>query len=482
MQVEAESPEHHERRARYYTESKGWAVCEVYRLEAISGKSVMEQPETRRMLSDIRSGHITGLVFSKLARLARNTKELLEFAEYFRKEQADLISLAENIDTSTPAGRLFFTIIAAMAEWEREEIAARVQASVPIRARMGKSLGGQPSFGYQWVNNAFVINETEAPIRKLLYELFLLHQRKASTAQALNDLGYRTRNGSLFSDTTVLRLLRDSTAKGERRANYTQSPGKDRNWTVKPQSEWVIMPCPAIVGADLWEKCNGILDAQEKRVVRVSVKAVYLLSGFVQCQCGKTMYVRHKSKMYLCSDCKIRISAGDIDEIYQVYLKDYLGSINHEEFVAQSDAQLHEKRQLLEMTRKERGRLSKRMNDLLTLRLDGEISKERFTEQHRPMEERVNQLDGQLPELEAEIDVRAMQLLSSDAILTEVQQLQYSWADMSFEQKRGIVETITTSIVVGAEDITINLAYAPTISGNGKNDQRMSRDSLKPPA
>ena len=41
MQVEAESPEHHERRARYYTESKGWQVLEVYRLEAVSGKSVM---------------------------------------------------------------------------------------------------------------------------------------------------------------------------------------------------------------------------------------------------------------------------------------------------------------------------------------------------------------------------------------------------------------------------------------------------------
>ena len=104
FQVKDDSPEHHEQRARYYAEAKGWEVIEVYRLEAISGKTVMELPETKKMLRDIHTGRITALVFSKLARLARNTKELLEFSELFRNSNADMISLAENIDTSSPPG------------------------------------------------------------------------------------------------------------------------------------------------------------------------------------------------------------------------------------------------------------------------------------------------------------------------------------------------------------------------------------------
>jgi site-specific DNA recombinase len=70
-QAREESPDHHERRANYYAESKGWKVKQTYHLEAVSGKSVMDHPETKRMLQDMANGHITGLIFSKLARLGR---------------------------------------------------------------------------------------------------------------------------------------------------------------------------------------------------------------------------------------------------------------------------------------------------------------------------------------------------------------------------------------------------------------------------
>src|ERR1051325_8569422 len=83
-QAKGESPEHLEARAREYAKFNGWTVTEVYDLAGVSGKTVMEQPEAKRKLSDIKRGHITGLIFSKLARLARNTRELLEFSDYFR--------------------------------------------------------------------------------------------------------------------------------------------------------------------------------------------------------------------------------------------------------------------------------------------------------------------------------------------------------------------------------------------------------------
>src|SRR5579863_8364480 len=82
-QAQGDSPEHHEERARSYAKSKGWQVKEVYNLAGQSGKAVMQHPEAKRMMKDIGRGHITGLVFSKLARLSRNRGELEFFSELF---------------------------------------------------------------------------------------------------------------------------------------------------------------------------------------------------------------------------------------------------------------------------------------------------------------------------------------------------------------------------------------------------------------
>src|SRR5580692_4378409 len=172
-QAQGESPEHHEERAKSYANARGWTVKETYNLAGQSGKAVMEHPEAKRMMKDIARGHVTGLVFSKLARLSRNRRELEDFSDFFRKHNADLISLSEAIDTSTAGGRMFFHLLGVFAQWEREEITERVNASVFTRAKLGKPINGKAPYGYELKDKkTLVIKPEEAAIRRMAYEEF----------------------------------------------------------------------------------------------------------------------------------------------------------------------------------------------------------------------------------------------------------------------------------------------------------------------
>lgn len=482
-QARGDSPEHHEQRARFYAESKGWQVREVYHLEALSGKSVMGYSETQRMMQDIRDGGITGLIFSKLARLARNTRELLEFAEFFSDHDADLVSLQESIDTSTPAGRLFYTMIAAMAQWEREEIAERVAASVPIRAMLGKPLGGQAPFGYQWEDGKLMPDPTEGPVRKWMYELFLENRRKKTVARLLNEAGHRTRNGSNFSDTTIERLLRDSTAKGIRRANYTRSLGENKKWIFKPQEDWVLTPVESIVSEDLWNQCNAILDEQRSKNKRPARKTVHLFSGVAYCACDQKMYVPSNSPKYTCSKCRNKIPLEDLEDIFQHQLKNFFLSPSEiNTYLNSADEVISEKEGLLRSLSEEERQVSQEMEKVYRLYLDDQITPQGFGTRYKPLEERLGQMEEQLPQLQAEIDFLRIQFLSSDQILTEAQDLYSRWDDLSPEEKRKIVENITERIIVGEGEVTIHLCYLPSSSEVMAERPRNFTGSSPPPA
>lgn len=468
-QVRGESPEHHEKRARAYAEAKGWHVVEVYRLDAVSGKAVMAHPEAQRMLADVRAGRISGLVFSKLARLARNTRELLEFAEIFRAENADLVSLQEAIDTSSPAGRLFFTMIAAMAQWEREEIASRVQASVPIRAQLGKPLGGAAPFGYQWKDKRLVPDPAEVPVRVLLHELFVEHQRKKTVARILNERGYRTRNGAPFSDTTVSRLLEDPTAKGLHRGNYTRTDDRSKNWSRKPENEWVYTKVEPILSEELWDRATSIIAAQQARTKRPARKSTHLFAGYAFCACGQKMYVWSNSPKYICAGCRNKIPVADLEAVYREQLRHFL--VSPAEIAAHAAAAndaMADREKLIASTERELGKIETEEKRLFDLYYAAGLSTDDFGRAHRPLSARRNQLEDELPRAQAELDVLRISLLSREEAMDEARDLATRWEGLPSDEKRQIVETITDRIVIGTEDVEITLLHLPSGNDAGK--------------
>jgi site-specific DNA recombinase len=342
----------------------------------------------------------------------------LDFAERFREYDADLISLQEAIDTSSPAGRLFYTMIAAMAQWEREEIAERVAASVPIRAKLGKNVGGQASFGYQWKEGQLAPHPNEAPVRKLIYDLFLEHRRKKKVAAILNERGYRTRSGAKWSDTTVTRLLRDPTAKGVHRANYTRSQGRGKAAKKKPESEWVLHDVPAVVSEETWAAANTLLDAQLAGRPQ-GRPGQQLFTGLLTCACGKKMYVKPPAAKYVCRSCNRKIPTDDLEEVFRHELQNFfLSDADLSAFLANDDAEIAAKEEQTRILEGERRKGVVEMDRLYRAFQSDELPGKMFGELRTALKERQAEIDDELAKLQAEIDLRRINHLSSEEVIT----------------------------------------------------------------
>jgi site-specific DNA recombinase len=468
MQVESDSPLYHEKRARAYAEGKDWEVIETYRLDAVSGKSVMEHPEAKRMINDIKRGHIQTLIFSKLARLARNTRELLAFSDMFQEAGANLVSLGESIDTSTSTGRLYFTIISALTQWEREEISARVAAAVPVRAKAGKQIGGAAPYGYKWQDGNLMPDAEEAPVRKLIYELWIKERRKKTVARTLNERGYRTRNGSLFSDTTIRRLIEDRTAKGVRLANYTRTSDRSKAWELKPECDWIWLPCEAIITPEMWEEANSLL--LPKRSKPKGRPALHIFTGLTHCHCGGRMYVPSNGPhKYRCHSCNNKILATDLEALFHGELESFFVD-DHEvnSHLSSMDEAISSKAALLDNRLSERVKLQKEMDKLYDLYQSDMIDKYGFGERYRPMSIQMDALSLEILELESSLVSAKKTLFSKEEIMTGARDLHSKWPTLSLPDKREIIETITQSIVIGIDEITINLLHTSSFKDTQK--------------
>jgi DNA invertase Pin-like site-specific DNA recombinase len=135
-----QDPEMQSRELREYCQRRNWEISREYVDVGISGIKE-KRPELDRLLADAHRRHLDAIVVWRFDRFARSVSHLLRALETFRSLGIEFVSLSEQVDTSTPTGKLVFTVLGAVAELERSLIAERVRAGLRNARAKGKKLG-----------------------------------------------------------------------------------------------------------------------------------------------------------------------------------------------------------------------------------------------------------------------------------------------------------------------------------------------------
>ncbi len=135
-----QSPEMQLRELREYCARRGWSLAGEYVDVGISGAKD-SRPELNRLQADAHRRRLDVVVVWKFDRFARSVSHLLRALETFKALGIEFVSLSEQVDTSTPTGKMVFTVLGAVAELERSLIAERVRAGLRNARAKGKRLG-----------------------------------------------------------------------------------------------------------------------------------------------------------------------------------------------------------------------------------------------------------------------------------------------------------------------------------------------------
>src|SRR6266853_4578362 len=128
------------RELREYAERRGWDLAGEYVDIGISGTKE-KRPQLDLLLAEAHRRRFDAVVVWKFDRFARSVSHLLRALETFQALGIDFVSLSESLDTSTPTGKMVFTVLGAVAELERSLIVERVKAGLRNAKAKGKRLG-----------------------------------------------------------------------------------------------------------------------------------------------------------------------------------------------------------------------------------------------------------------------------------------------------------------------------------------------------
>ncbi|MGN0294713.1 MAG: recombinase family protein, partial [Lachnospiraceae bacterium] len=431
----------YEDQARYHP---NWEICERYIDEGITGTQAKKRPAFLKMLGDARQGQFDLIVTREVCRFARNVVDTLVVTRELKGIGVEVYFIDDNIWTMDGDGELRLSLMATLAQEESRKTSERVKAGQKISRDKGVLYGNGNILGYDRVGETYVINEEQAETVRIIFDLYLHGYGSMKIARMLTEQKRKTASGLVkWSVSNVMRVIRNATYTGVKSYNKSRSNNfleqKRINNLDMSTYEYVEGDFPAIISQEIWDEAQKMRESKVKPSLVSAAKIKHskrdssdIWVNKLRCSCGssfrknrwhtktdgKTSYgyqcynqinngtKRKRKELGLDTEgyCDIRmITDWKLDFMAKALLEHLWTDRKDSVLIAIDLVKKYYKEERISdsanstaAVENKIARLKNRITNLITMRADGEISKEEYQNLKTPLDNELKQLQETL--------------------------------------------------------------------------------------
>lgn len=419
-----------------FAESQGWTIVDDYADEGFSAKNT-DRPALKRMISDMKKGKFDVILVYRLDRFVRSVTDLHNLLQLMDKYEVMFKSSTEPFDTTTATGRMFITIVATMAQWERETIAERVYENMLKRSEQGLRNGAAAPYGYDLIEGKLIKNTEEAKWVPFMYEQYRSHGSQ-NIAKKLNAHGVKTKKGEPWSDFSVRYVLTNPIYSGKIRWNH-RSLAKGKLTGEDVIRDYDQEDFEPLVSVEMFEESQKLIKQRSTQAFRSDNH--YPFSGVGRCaKCGKNFTGSKRERIsggeyrfYKCQG-RFRFGTCDVQAIAEESIERAFIESLTTTFV---DIDVPEDNKVnvdIADIEQQLKKLQNKKDRTKELYIDGDISKKEY-------KKRNDEISNQELELGKFISLQE-QDASSNEIIEILKQVQNEWKNFSYEEKKTAIHTL----------------------------------------